>query len=127
MTTQVSYPLYSSVPAGAFVAYHARYSRRIQPVIIAPGFPTFLACVAFPFVRPDGVPGWTAALVAIGGLVALAATIALAIPSHLRLQREGFGLRAYRRLRAADGIRTLGCVLSAVLLVWSVFGIFGPR
>jgi hypothetical protein len=126
MTTQVSYPLYASVPAGAFVAYHARYNRRIQPVIIAPGFPTFLACAVFPFVRPDGITGWAALLVAAGGVTALITTLGGAIPAHLSLQRDGFTPAAYRRLRTADAIRTLGCVLSAAVLIGCLLATFTP-
>lgn len=117
MTTQVSYPLYAAVPAGSFVEYHRRYNSRIPLVIIAPGFLSFLACAALPLVGPPDLPGWASALVALGGLTALVATVTAAIPSHVRLQRDGFEARAYRRLRTADLIRTAGCVLSAAVLV----------
>lgn len=127
MTTQVSYPLYTSVPAGHFVAYHARYNRQIRPVIIAPGFPSFVACVVFAVVRPDAVPGWLGLGVALGGLIALGATVAAAVPSHLRLQRDGFQRPAYHRLRTADAIRTAACMLSAIGLVISVVTAFTPR
>ena len=73
MTTQVSYPLYAAVPRAAFVDYHERYNRRIAPVIVAPGLPTFLACAAFAFLRPGTVPPWLGLLVAAGGLAALLA------------------------------------------------------
>jgi hypothetical protein len=117
MTSQVSYPLYAAVPAGSFVDYHRRYSGRIPPVVVAPGFVCFLACASLPLVGPPGVPGWATALVALGGLTALVATVAAAIPSHRRLQRDGFQSAAYRTLRRADLIRTAGCVLSAAVLV----------
>lgn len=127
MTTQVTYPLYASVPAGAFVDYHARYNRRILPVIIVPGFPTFLAFVVYFFLRPDGIPGWAGLLVAAGGAAALIATVSTAIPAHVRLQRDGFTPAAYRRLRTADAIRTLGCVLSATVLIGCALTAFAPR
>jgi hypothetical protein len=126
MTTQVSYPLYASVPRPAFVDYHARYQRRIQPVIIGPGFPTFLACVAFAFLRPAAAPGWLAVLVAAGGLIALAVTVGAAIPSHLRLQRGGFDAGPYRTLRIADAVRTSACALSAGALIACVLAAFDP-
>jgi hypothetical protein len=127
MTTQVSYPLYAAVPGAAFVQYHQRYNRRIPPVIIAPGFVMFLSCMVFPLVRPEPVPIGVGLLVALGGLIALGATVTAAIPSHLRLQRDGFDRRPYRTLRTADLIRTLGCLLSAALLVWSVLQVYQPR
>jgi hypothetical protein len=120
MTSQVTYPLYAAVPADAFVAYHRRYSSRIPLVIIAPGIVSFLACVAVPFVRPDAVPAGAAVVIAAGGLTALTATVGAAIPSHRRLQRDGFDRRAYRTLRRADRIRTAGCLASATTLVWCV-------
>jgi hypothetical protein len=126
MTTQVSYPLYASVPGSAFVAYHARYQRRILPVIIGPAFPSFAGCVAFLFLRPDSAPAGLAALAAAGGLTALAATFAGAIPAHLRLQRSGFAARPYRRLRLADAVRTAACVLSAAALAGCVVTAFTP-
>lgn len=117
MTSQVSYPLYAAVPAGSFVEYHRRYSHRIPLVIIVPGFVSFLACTTLPLVGPPDVPVWARLVVAAGGLTALAATVAAAIPSHRRLQRDGFHARAYRTLRRADLVRTAACLLSAAVLV----------
>src|SRR5688500_15276925 len=117
LTSQVSYPLYAAVPAGSFVEYHRRYRARIPPVIVVPGFVSFLACATLPLVGPPGLPGWAVALIALGGLTALGATVTAAIPSHLRLERDGFQPRVYRMLRRADLIRTGACVLSAALLV----------
>jgi hypothetical protein len=127
MTTQVSYPLYTSVPTEAFVAYHHRYNRRIPLVVVVPAFVMFVACAALPFLRPDAVPGWIAACIAAGGLAGLLATVAAAIPSHLRLQRDGFDHGTYRKLRLADLTRSIGCTLSAGLLVWSLLLTFTPR
>ena len=127
MTTQVSYPLYAAVPHAAFIDYHERYNRRITPVIVAPGLPGFIACIAFAFLRPGTVPAWLALLVAAGGLVALLATVTAAIPSHLRLRAEGFADRPYRTLRTADAIRTLACLLSAGALIAALLNAFGPR
>ncbi|MFI5906894.1 hypothetical protein [Dactylosporangium sp. NPDC051541] len=127
MTTQVSYPLYAAVPREAFIGYHERYNRRIRPVIVTPGLPTFVACAGFAFLRPDAVPVWLALLVAAGGLAALLATATAAIPSHLRLRREGLTARPYRTLRTADAIRTTGCLLSAAALIAALLNAFGPR
>ncbi|MEU8236095.1 hypothetical protein AB0C12_41450 [Actinoplanes sp. NPDC048967] len=127
LTTRVSYPLYAAVPAAAFVAYHRRYSRQILPVVIVPGFASFLACLALPLVRPAAVPLWVAVLIAAGGLIALLATVTAAVPSHLLLQRDGFADGPYRRLRVADRIRTAACGGSAALLVWCVALAFAAR
>jgi hypothetical protein len=127
LTTRVSYPLYAAVPAPAFVAYNRRYSRQIVPVVIVPAFVCFLGCLGLPLARPTAVPAWVALVIAAGGLTALLATVTAAIPSHLRLQRDGFSGDAYGRLRFADRIRTAACVCSAGLLLWSVALTFVPR
>ncbi|MBU2669119.1 hypothetical protein KOI35_36960 [Actinoplanes bogorensis] len=119
MTTAVSYPLYTAVPAGSFVDYHRRYNRRIPFVIVAPAFLGFLGCAAFPLVRPGEVPAAATALIAATGLIALLATVTVAIPSHLRLQRDGFSHATYRRLRSADAVRTAACFTGAATLIWS--------
>ena len=127
LTTRVSYPLYTTVPPGAFVAYHRHYGRQIPPVVVAPAFVAFLGCLVLPLTRPPAVPSGIALAVAAGGLVAVLATVGVAIPSHVRLQRDGFTGDAYDRLRAADRVRTTACLLDAVLLGWSVLLAFGPR
>ena len=127
LTTRVSYPLYAAVPADAFVAYHRRYGRQIPPVVVAPAFAAFLGCLVLPLNRPSAVPIGVALAVAAGGLAGLLATVTVAVPSHVRLQRDGFTGEAYRRLRSADRLRTAACLLSAVLLAWSVVLAFEPR
>jgi hypothetical protein len=82
--------------------------------------------VAFVFLRPASAPAWLAALVAAGGLVSLIATLTAAIPSHLRLQRDGFAAGPYRTLRVADGIRTAACLVSAGALAACVVSAFSP-
>ena len=127
LTTRVTYPLYAAVPAPAFAAYHQRYTRQIPPVIIVPAFLCFLGCLGLPLARPAAVPVWVGLLIAAGGFTALLATVTAAVPSHRRLQRDGFDAAAYRRLRVADGIRTAACVCNATLLGWSVVLAFAPR
>jgi len=126
MTQQVSYPLFSHVPEGQFVAYHRNYSRRIPIVIIVPGFTYFLASMAFVALRPDPVPLWLAAVVGLGGLASLVATVGFAIPCHQRLQREGSSPTVLRRLRNADRVRAYGATINAVLLLWAVTLAFQP-
>ncbi len=127
MTTGVSYPLYAAVPADTFVAYHQQYNRRIPGVIVVPAFVAYLGCMALPLTVPDAVPAGAAVLIAFAGLTALLATVTAAIPSHVRLQRHGFSAAAYRRLRAADAVRTAACFLAAAGLAWSVVLAFTPR
>ena len=52
----VSYPLYRAMGADEFPAYHLAYNAAIPGVVIIPGFLGFLACAAFPWTRPAGVP-----------------------------------------------------------------------
>ena len=86
---QVSYPLYRAVGAAEFSAYHQQYNSAIPFVVIAPGFLTFLASMAFPLTRPRGVSRTAAAVVAFCGTVSLLSTVLWAIPRHDDLDRIG--------------------------------------
>ncbi|MEI2775046.1 MAG: hypothetical protein V9G19_03555 [Tetrasphaera sp.] len=75
--------------AAGFPAYHAQYNRTITWVVVVPGFVTFLAQTGFWWTRPAGTPRGLAAVVAAGGLSAIASTVLWAIPRHDRLDRIG--------------------------------------
>lgn len=113
----VSYPLYRAVPAEDFLAYHAQYDRAIPLVVIVPGFLTFLACAAFPWTRPAAVSRRLAGVVAAGGLVSLAATVAWAIPMHDRLDRIGQSAATIDSLLDANLVRSLALTASTAALL----------
>ena len=116
----VSYPLYRAVSADEFPAYHLAYNAAIPGVVIIPGFLGFLACAAFPWTRPAGIPRLAATLVAISGLGSILSTVLWAIPRHDLLDRIGQDAPTITSLIQANGIRTALLTLGAATLSWSL-------
>lgn len=116
----VSYPLFSTVPADYFAAYHLQYNAAIPVVVIIPGFLSFLAGVAFYWTRPQDVPRPAALVVASTGVVSLLATVLWAIPMHDRLDRIGQDAATLDSLLQANLVRSLALTAGTVVLVWCV-------
>ena len=116
----VSYPLYRTVSAEEFPSYHLAYNDAIPGVVIIPGFLGFLACAAFPWTRPAGVPRAAAAVVAVSGVRSLLGTVLWAIPRHDLLDRIGQDPATITRLIHAQGLRPALLTLGAVTLSWSL-------
>lgn len=125
----VSYPLYRAMSATDFPAYHLAYNAAIPGVVIVPGFLTFLACAAFPWTRPDGVPRSAAWVVAATGVGSLLSTVLWAIPMHDRLDRIGQDAATIDSLLQANGIRTALLTVGAGALGWCLarLAAHGPR
>jgi hypothetical protein len=116
----VSYPLYREMSAEEFPAYHLAYNAAIPGVVIIPGFLTFLACAAFPWTKPAGVPRLATALVALSGLGSLLSTVLWAIPMHDRLDVIGQDAATITSLLQANGLRTALLTIGAATLSWSL-------
>jgi small-conductance mechanosensitive channel len=116
----VSYPLYRAVSEEEFPAYHLAYNHAIPGVVIIPGFLGFLACAAFPWTRPAGVPRLAATLVAVSGVGSVLSTVLWAIPRHDLLDRIGQDEATISSLIQANGVRTALLTLGAVALSWSL-------
>lgn len=116
----VSYPLFRAVAPEDFLAYHAQYDVSIPVVVIAPGFLSFLAGVAFLWTRPAEVPRGVAAVVAASGATALVATVARAIPMHDRLDRIGQDAATIDSLLSANLLRSVALTVGTVALCWCV-------
>ena len=116
----VSYPFFGTVPAEHFAAYHQQYNQAIPLVVIAPGFLSFLAGVAFLWARPRDVPRPAAAIVAGTGLVSLLATVLWAIPMHDRLDKIGQSAATLDSLLQANLVRSLALTAGTAALVWCV-------
>jgi hypothetical protein len=115
---QVSYPLYRSVAAEEFLAYHHDYNAVIPWVVIVPGFAGFLGAVAFWWTRPAYVPRPAAAVVSAAGLTSLLATVAWAIPMHNRLDAIGQDAATIDSLLDANLLRSAALTLTTLTLVW---------
>jgi hypothetical protein len=112
----VSYPLYRSVGADDFLAYHAAYNDSIPAVVIAPGFLTFLGAMAFVWTRPVDVPKREAWLVGGAGLVSLLSTVLWAIPRHADLDRPGQDADTIDSLLQANSLRSAALTVGALVL-----------
>ena len=114
----VSYPLFKAISAAEFPAYHLAYNAAIPGVGIVPGFLSFLACAAFPLLKPAGVPKLATAIVALTGLGSLLATVLWAIPMHYRLDRIGQDAATVDSLLQANAVRTALMTASTAALTW---------
>jgi hypothetical protein len=114
----VSYPLYRAMSADEFPAYHLAYNAAIPGVVIIPGFLGFLACAAFPWTRPAGIPRAATVLVAISGVGSILSTVLWAIPRHDLLDRIGQDAATITSLIQANGVRTALLTVGAATLSW---------
>lgn len=121
----VSYPLYRAVAEGDFLRYHQQYDEAIPLVVVVPGFVTFLASAAFPWLRPASVPRVPALLVATSGVVSLLTTVLWAIPRHDRLDRIGRSAETIDGLLRANLVRSVSLTVGTVALCWCVTRLLG--
>ncbi|HUO88552.1 MAG TPA: hypothetical protein VMU08_05210 [Rhizomicrobium sp.] len=120
------YPLFGMVGTSEYVPYHSFYSRHIALPVIVPGFVSFLAPLAFVFIRPESVPAWLALANAACGILSLMVTVGLEIPRHARLRAQGKNVVLIRQLVAYNWPRTFGISASAILTTCMVVGAFTP-
>jgi hypothetical protein len=84
----VIYPLFQRVGVAEYIGYHRQYAQRIPLPVIVPGFASFLLPVPLAIFGPP-LPAWMHAANIGLGLVGLVVTVALEIPRHARLERDG--------------------------------------
>lgn len=113
----VSYPLFAQVSPEEFGAYHLAYNASIPLVVIVPGFVTFLACAAYPWLRPSGVPASLSAVVSVSGVGAVLTTVLWAIPRHDALDRIGQDGPTIASLLQANAVRTALLTVGTTALV----------
>ncbi len=125
-TQSVTYPLFRRVPEDAFLAYHLFYNRRITASVIIPGFLSFLAPFALLFFRPPSVTLWMAILSAAFGGLALFVSVALEIPRHIQLQRQGKSDAVIQGLIVNNWLRTFAITAQTILSLWFLSRTFVP-
>jgi hypothetical protein len=81
---------------------------------------TCLLLMATLFIRPDSVPIWMALIVAACGAIILGTTIALEVPKHQQLDREGKSEAVIKGLVRDNLPRTFSWTLASVVLVLMV-------
>lgn len=109
----VIYPAFGAIAPGRFVAWHAGYTRAINWVVA----PLMFAQVALLIGLLAARPSWWAGLSAVLVVVAWAATFALAVPAHDRLQAIGPDPELIDRLVATNWIRTVTWTLAFLCLL----------
>jgi hypothetical protein len=122
----VVYPLFGKVGENEYVAYHRFYSSRIPLPVIVPGFASFLLPIALVFLGPGSVPTWIYLANVVCGLVGLLVTVALEIPRHARLEKDGKQEVVIRELILFNWPRTLSITGSAFLTVLMILSAFSP-
>ncbi|MBW4464562.1 MAG: hypothetical protein KME07_03855 [Pegethrix bostrychoides GSE-TBD4-15B] len=122
----VVYPLFAKVGVNEYRAYHRFYSSRIPLPIILPGFASFLLPIALLFLRPMSVPLWLALANMACGLLSLFITVALEIPRHGLLERDGKQEGVIEELILYNWPRTLGITASACLTLVMLTLAFAP-
>lgn len=113
----VCYPTYSLVGEKEFVPFHIDFGRRFLIAII-PMSLTCLALIALVFVRPETIPLWAAIVAAICGAVILGTTIALEVPKHMKLDKDGKSDALIRALVRDNIPRTICWTLASASLLY---------
>jgi hypothetical protein len=122
----VVYPLFAKVGTAEYVRYHRFYGSRIPLPVIVPGFASFLLPAALVFFGPESVPAWMTLANAACGLAGLIVTVALEIPRHARLERDGKEEKVIRELVRYNWPRTLSITVSALLTLMMLPAAFSP-
>jgi hypothetical protein len=115
----VCYPTYALVGADEFVPFHISFGRRLLVAVI-PMFLTCIGMVILIFVRSEAVPLWSAVGIAACGVVILATTLALEVPKHMKLDRDGKSDALIQGLVRDNLPRTAAWTLASVLLIYVV-------
>ena len=111
------YPLFASVGAEEFAAYHAAHNRRLPFFVILPSFLALASAIGLVWVHPAGMPGWLLVLVVALDLAVIVSTIVWQAPLHARLDREGYAAEVIGTLIRSNWIRTILWTLNALLLL----------
>ena len=117
----VHYPLFASVPEGAFAPFHRRHMRLTTRVVAPLMLLEMFSAVALLFAAPTP----TIRALAATGLALLAgiwlSTWAVQVPDHQKLRLTQGNPRVTRGLVRANWVRTGGwslrCLISAALVV----------
>lgn len=122
----VHYPLFASVGANEFVAYHREHVRLIT-FIVAPAMLIELGSAVYLLANPiSPIPRWAIllGLVMIG--VAWLTTALASVPMHDQLS-AGFVDLAYQKLVFTNWIRTFAWSGRGVLLFWMAWTLLEQR
>jgi hypothetical protein len=121
----VCYPTYKLVGSAEFVPFHIAFGRRLL-IVIGPMVLVALATLLLVFLRPVSVPLWASLVVAACSLIILVTTIALEVPKHMQLDKEGKSDAVLEGLVRDNIPRTISWTVGSVLLIYMVSAAFLP-
>ncbi len=114
----VSYPTYHHVGEREFVPFHVDSGKRLIPIFVIPAVLVCLATVALVFLRSSSTPLWASLVVALCSLVILVTTIALEVPKHNALDKNGKNTALIDGLVRDNLPRAISWTLGSGLLVF---------
>lgn len=117
----VCYPTYIFVGDKEFVPFHVSFGRRLIAAAVVPMVVTCLGTFALLFLRPAEAPLWTAIVAAVCGAVILLTTVALEVPKHLKLDKEGKSDAVLHALVRDNIPRTLAWTIASLALAYAVW------
>ena len=124
-TTVSTYPLFSPLPAEAFVGYHQAYERRLPLAIYLPYTLLMGATALLLLFRPEGVGLTSIVLLLLLNGAIMAISLAFAAPLHARLDREGKQEALLALLRRYNLPRLLLSTASTLLAGYLLVSTFG--
>lgn len=119
MLQVVCYPTYLLVGEKEFVPFHISFGKRLL-IAVVPMSLTCLGLIAFIFIRTDPIPTWVAWIAGGCGAVILGTTIALEVPKHLKLDKQGKSDALINGLVRDNLPRTAAWTIASILLIYSL-------
>jgi hypothetical protein len=116
MLQVVCYPTYKIVGSAEFVPFHKKFGNLLVPVFVVPAFLTGVGLIVSAFVRPAGVDAWVGYACAGVGAMILGTTLAIELPKHIKLDKDGKDDALLAGLISNNIPRVLGWTAAVVLL-----------
>jgi len=116
MLQVVCYPTYKIVGPAEFVPFHKKFGNLLVPVFVVPAFLTGVGLIASAFIRPASVEAWVGYANAAIGATILGTTLAIELPKHIKLDKDGKDDALLAGLVTNNLPRTAGWTVAAALL-----------
>jgi hypothetical protein len=116
MLQVVCYPTYKIVATAEFVPFHKKFGNLLIPVFVVPAFLTGVGLIVSAFVRPPGIDAWVGYVNAGIGAMILGTTLAIELPKHLKLDKDGKDDALLDGLITNNIPRALGWTAAVVVL-----------
>ena len=120
MLQVVAYPTYHLVGETEFVSFHVASGQRLIPVFVIPAVLACLTSLGLPFVRQSETSIWAGVIVAACGLVILITTVAIEVPKHNALDKNGKSAVLIDGLVRDNLPRAMAWSLGALVLLLSL-------